>query len=45
VAKILPSLIPEVGIRALYVVVFLVGVFVRFRTLNLVDLPSAGERR
>ncbi len=45
VAQILPSLILEIGILALYVVVFLVGVFVRFSSLNLVDRPTAGERR
>jgi ABC-type transport system involved in multi-copper enzyme maturation permease subunit len=45
VAKIFPSLILEVAILALYVVVLLVGLFVRFRTLNLVGRPSAGERR
>jgi hypothetical protein len=44
VAQIFPSLIAEVGILAFYAVALFVGVLVRFRTLNLVDRPSTGER-
>jgi ABC-type transport system involved in multi-copper enzyme maturation permease subunit len=44
VAEIFPSLIPEVGFLALYVLAFFLGVLVRFRNLNLVDRPSTGER-
>ncbi len=44
VGQIVPSLLPEIGFLTLYVVVFLGGVFFRFRTLNLVDRPTAGER-
>jgi ABC-type transport system involved in multi-copper enzyme maturation permease subunit len=44
VAQLASSLIPEIGILTLYAVVFLVGLFIRFRTLNLVDSPTTGER-
>jgi len=44
VAQLVSSLIPEIGILALYAVAFLMGLFIRFRTLNLVDSPTAGER-